>query len=78
MSNGGTPPFGGRLPTSPESPLSSVHTDQDVERQPILEPPRLEPRPGGMLKSNSAIFGGGPISFTCPSWISTLTVILSW
>jgi hypothetical protein len=36
------------------------------------------PARGRMLKSSSVIFGGGPINFTFPSWIMTLTVILSW
>ena len=36
------------------------------------------PARGRMLKSSSVIFGGGPISFTFPTWIMTLTIIISW
>jgi drug/metabolite transporter (DMT)-like permease len=51
----------------------------DIERQPILETTQLEvPARGRMLKSSSVIFGGGPINFTFPTWIMTLTIIISW
>lgn len=36
------------------------------------------PARGRMLKSSSVIFGGGPINFTFPTWIMTLTIIISW
>lgn len=63
---------------SPRSPLLQSEV-VDLERQPMLESTHPEAPPRGrLLKSSSVIFGGGPISFQFPSWIMTMTVILSW
>ena len=68
----------------PYAPCLRQRADEDARvvvllaRLHLLDSRLQVPARGRMLKSSSVIFGGGPINFTFPTWIMTLTIIISW